>query len=57
MSTDMKGGFADVVYVVSATKNGQLEFWACANPGQEAAAQVQQLLPPWMDGKIYGLAP
>jgi hypothetical protein len=44
--TRMNTIFADVVYVVSATKNGQLEFWAAATPRQVAAAQVQRSLPP-----------
>ena len=43
--TEMKTGFAHVVYVVSATKNDQSEFWACATPRRVAAAQVQRLLP------------
>jgi hypothetical protein len=38
--------FADLVYVVSATKNDQSEFWAAATPRREAAAQVQRSLPP-----------
>ena len=38
--------FADAVYVVSATKNGQSEFWAAATPRRVAAAQVQRSLPP-----------
>jgi hypothetical protein len=45
INTDMKSGFADVVYVVSATKNDQSEFWACATPRRMAAARVQRLLP------------
>jgi hypothetical protein len=44
--TTMNTIFADVVYVVSATKNGQLEFWGAATPRQVAAAQVQRSLPP-----------
>ena len=44
--TRMNTIFADVVYVVSATKNGQLEFWAAATPRRVAAAQVQRSLPP-----------
>jgi hypothetical protein len=50
----MNSGFADVVYVVSATKNDHLEFWACATPGQVAAAQVQQLLPPGWTARSMG---
>jgi len=46
--TPMNAIFAEVVYVVSATKNDQSEFWAAATPRQVAAAQVQQsLLPGW----------
>jgi hypothetical protein len=44
--THMNTIFADVVYVVSATKNGRSEFWAAATPRQVAAAQVQRSLPP-----------
>jgi hypothetical protein len=42
----MKIGFAQVIYVVSAIKDDQSEFWAAAAPRHAAAAQVQQLLPP-----------
>jgi hypothetical protein len=38
--------FADLVYVVSATKNDQSEFWAAATPRRVAAAQVQRSLSP-----------
>jgi len=44
--TRMNTIFADVVYVVSATKDGQSEFWAAATPCRVAAAQVQRSLPP-----------
>ena len=46
--------FADVVYVVSATKNGQSEFWAAATPRDSAAAQVQGSLPPGWEAKLTG---
>ena len=42
----MNTTFADLIYVVSATKNGQSEFWAAATPRRVAAAQVQRSLPP-----------
>jgi hypothetical protein len=42
----MNTTFADVLYVVTATKNGQSEFWAAATPRRVAAAQVQRSLPP-----------
>jgi hypothetical protein len=45
---------ADVVYVVSATKNGQSEFWAAATPPDSAAAQVQGSLPPGWEAKLTG---
>jgi len=45
---------ADVVYVVSATKNGQSEFWAAATPRDSAAAQVQEILPPGWEAKLTG---
>jgi len=45
---------ADVVYVVSATKSGQSEFWAAATPRDSAAAQVQGLLPPGWKAKLTG---
>jgi len=41
----MRKGFARDVYIVTATKNGQTEFWAAATPRHRAAATVQQLLP------------
>ena len=52
--TEMKTGFADVVYVVSATKSDQSEFWACATPRRVAAAQVQRLLPPGWTARSMG---
>jgi hypothetical protein len=42
---EMRNGFACSVYIVSATKNGQTEFWAAATPRQDAAAAVQRVLP------------
>ena len=45
---------ADVVYVVSATKNGHSEFWAAATPRDSAAAQVQGSLPPGWEAKLTG---
>ena len=45
---------ADVVYVVSATKNGQSEFWAAATLRDSAATQVQGLLPPGWKAKLTG---
>jgi hypothetical protein len=45
---------ADVVYVVSATRNGQSEFWAAATPRDSAAAQVQGSLPPGWEAKLTG---
>ena len=45
---------ADVVYVVSATRNGQSEFWAAATPGDTAAAQVLGSLPPGWEAKLTG---
>jgi hypothetical protein len=45
---------ADVVYVVSATKNGQSEFWAAAAPRDTAATQVQESLPPGWEAKLRG---
>jgi hypothetical protein len=45
---------SDVVYVVSATKNGQSEFWAAATPRDSAAAQVQGSLPPGWEAKLTG---
>lgn len=41
----MKTVFANIIYVVSASKDGRSEFWAAATPRRLAAAQVQQLLP------------
>jgi hypothetical protein len=54
--TEMKTGFADVVYVVSATKSDQSEFWACATP-RRVGCTGTAIAPAWMDGKINGLAP
>jgi hypothetical protein len=45
---------ADVVYVVSATRNGQSEFWAAATPRDSAAAQVQGSLPPGWEARLTG---
>jgi hypothetical protein len=45
---------ADVVYVVSATRNGHSEFWAAATPRDSAAAQVQGSLPPGWEAKLTG---
>ena len=45
-SNDRKTGFAESVYVVSATSNDQSDFWAAATSRRMAAAKVQQLLPP-----------
>jgi hypothetical protein len=45
---------ADIVYVVSATKNGQSEFWAAATPRDSAAAQVQGSLSPGWEAKLTG---
>ena len=45
---------ADVVYVVSATKNGHSEFWAAATPRDSAAEQVQGSLPPGWKAKLTG---
>jgi hypothetical protein len=42
----MKTGFAEVIYVVSATKDDQSEFWGAATARRAAALQVQQSLPP-----------
>ena len=42
----MKTDFAEIIYVINATEDGQSEFWAAAAPRRTAAAQVQQLLPP-----------
>jgi hypothetical protein len=45
---------ADVVYVVSATNNGHLEFWAAATSRGSAAAQVQESLPPGWKATLTG---
>ena len=45
---------ADIVYVVSATKNGQSELWAGATPRDSAAAQVQGSLSPGWEAKLTG---
>jgi len=50
----MKTGFAEVIYVVSATEDDQSEFWAAAAPRRAAAAQVQQLLPPGWTATLMG---
>jgi hypothetical protein len=50
----MKIGFAQVIYVVSAIKDDQSEFWAAAAPRHAAAAQVQQLLPPGWTATLMG---
>jgi hypothetical protein len=45
---------ADMVYVVSATGNGESEFWAAATPRDSAAAQVQGSLPPGWEARLTG---
>jgi hypothetical protein len=50
----MKTVFANDIYVVSATKDGQTEFWAAATARRVAAAQVQQLLPPGWKAALTG---
>lgn len=42
----MQNGFARVIYVVAATKNGRTEFWAAATVRYLAASAVQRALPP-----------
>jgi hypothetical protein len=41
----MRNKFARGAYVVSATKDGQTEFWAAATSRHRAAAAVQHVLP------------
>ena len=50
----MNRSIAEVVYVVSATKNGQSEFWAAATRRDSAAELVQGLLPPGWAAKLTG---
>jgi len=45
---------ADVIYVVSVTKNGKSEFWAAATPRDSAAAYVQGSLPAGWEAKLTG---
>jgi len=42
----MRNGIARAVYIVTATKSGQTEFWAAATSRHHAAAAVQRVLPP-----------
>lgn len=42
----MRNGFARIIYVVAATKNGRTEFWAAATARYLAEAAVQRALPP-----------
>jgi hypothetical protein len=44
-SAGMREGLVRTVYIVTATKNGQTEFWAAATSRHRAAAAVQRLLP------------
>jgi hypothetical protein len=46
--------FADVVYVVSATKDGRSEFWAAATPRHCSEAQVQRSLSPGWKATLTG---
>ena len=50
----MKNGFTEVIYVVSAIKDDQSEFWAAAAPRRAAAVEVQQLLPPGWTATLLG---
>jgi hypothetical protein len=36
--------YADIIYVVVASKGDRREFWAAATPAYKAAAEVQRLL-------------